>query len=67
MTHLCDDLHTPKALAALHQIAKDMYNVDNVGEAKSKRDDLLAGAWLLGLLNESAVAFFKSKIDSLQL
>ena len=66
VTHLCDDLHTPKALAALHQIAKDMYNVDNVEEAKSKRDDLLAGAWLLGLLNESVVTFFKSKIDSLQ-
>lgn len=66
VTHLCDDLHTPKALAALHQIAKEMYSIDDVEEAKSKRDDLLAGAWLLGLLNESVETFFKSKIDSLQ-
>lgn len=66
VSHLCDDLHTPKALAALHQIAKEIYSINDVEEAKNKRDDLLAGGWLLGLLNESVETFFKSKIDSLQ-
>jgi len=62
---LCDDLNTPGALAALHGIASDMHRaasaeVADPDTARALRDELMAGGWLLGLLNQDAAAHFRS-------
>jgi len=61
---LCDDLNTPGALAALHGLASDMHRAMSAGagaasSARALRDELLAGAWLLGILNEDPAAHFR--------
>ena len=66
MTALCDDLHTPKALAKLHQLAKNLYQVESVEEAEKTRDLFLAGGWLLGILNQPVEQFFQANTESLQ-
>src|SRR3546814_12969238 len=56
---LADDLNTPLALAELHDIASAM----NKAKQEDKREDLagglLAGAALLGLLQDDPDAWFK--------
>ena len=47
---LCDDLNTPRALAALHVIAAEIHAASDEAAAAAARDRLLAGGWLLGLL-----------------
>lgn len=55
---LCDDLNTPKALAAMHELAADMRRTtDEVAKAAARRQ-LLAGGWLLGLLHQNAEIYF---------
>jgi cysteinyl-tRNA synthetase len=55
---LCDDLNTPKALAAMHELAADMRRTtDEVAKAAARRQ-LLAGGWLLGLLHQNADDYF---------
>jgi cysteinyl-tRNA synthetase len=55
---LCDDLNTPKALAAMHELAADMRRTtDEVANAAARRQ-LLAGGWLLGLLHQNADDYF---------
>jgi len=64
---LCDDLNTPGALAALHGIASEIHRASNdPRRARALRDQLLAGAWLLGLLTDDPDAHFKSgaRIDT---
>ena len=60
---LCDDLNTPQALAALHQIAGEMHRTEDAQERKKLREQMLAGGWLLGLLTENAEAYFKGSPD----
>jgi cysteinyl-tRNA synthetase len=55
---LCDDLNTPLALAALHQLASDIHRTTDTMVRAQLRAALLAGGWLLGLLTESADAHF---------
>jgi len=58
---LCDDLNTPGALAALHGIASEIHRASNdPARARALRDQLLAGAWLLGILTDDPDAHFKS-------
>jgi cysteinyl-tRNA synthetase len=60
---LCDDLNTPQALAALHQIAGEIHRTEDAQERKKLREQMLAGGWLLGLLTENAEAYFKGSAD----
>ena len=62
---LADDLNTPEALAALHAIASRMNRETNPEEAQRLRAELLAGAWLLGILNEDPETHFKGAADDL--
>lgn len=57
---LADDLNTPVALAALHQLATDIHKTDDVDRQRALRDSLLAGGWLLGLLGNDPERWFKA-------
>ena len=55
---LCDDLNTPRALAAMHELATQLRQAIG-GEAKTAAlQQLLAGGWLLGLLHQNAEDYF---------
>jgi cysteinyl-tRNA synthetase len=62
---LCDDLNTPEALAALHGIVSEMHRAHDPARARALRDELLAGAWLLGLLTADPESYFRagSRVD----
>ena len=55
---LCDDLNTPKALAAMHELAADMRRTTDETAKAAIRRQLLAGGWLLGLLYQTAEDYF---------
>ena len=55
---LCDDLNTPKALAAMHELAADMRRTADKTTKAAIRRQLLAGGWLLGLLYQTAEGYF---------
>jgi cysteinyl-tRNA synthetase len=57
---LADDLNTPQALAALHAIATDIHKTDDADARRALRDQLLAGGWLLGLMNTPAQEYFRA-------
>ena len=65
LSALADDLHTPKALAELHAISRKIQLAQDCNELLSLRDELLGGAWLLGLLNLKPSQYFGSsqKLD----
>ena len=68
-TALCDDLNTPQALAALHAIAGDIHKTKDAEQARRLRTQLLAGGWLLGLLDRTVEAHFQqgANIDADQI
>lgn len=55
---LCDDLNTPKALAAMHDLAAQLRRTENDTERDGAVRRLLAGGWLLGLLDQRAEDYF---------
>ena len=55
---LCDDLNTPKALAAMHDLAADLLRTADKTAKAAIRRQLLAGGWLLGLLYQTAEGYF---------
>ncbi len=57
---LADDVHTPRALAELHNIAKQIHLSDGDQERIDLRNQLLAGGWLLGLLNMTPSEYFQA-------
>jgi cysteinyl-tRNA synthetase len=57
---LADDLNTPEALAALHQLASDVHRARDEARRGELRQALLAGAWLLGLLEQPARRYFQA-------
>ena len=59
---LCDDMNTPKALSAMHELAADLQKAQP-GEEANARQALLAGGWLLGLLTEDPEAYFQGSGD----
>lgn len=65
MQALLDDLHTPKALSCLHSIAKELNASDDPEVVLFKRNQLLAGGWLLGLLNQSVTSYFQQTAGTL--
>ena len=56
---LCDDLNTPEALAAMHAIAGQMNRSEDAQERHALRAQLLAGGWLLGILEAPAAEHFQ--------
>ena len=57
---LCDDLNTPRALAAMHSLAADVHRATSADGASALRRQLLAGGWLLGLLTTPAQEYFRA-------
>jgi cysteinyl-tRNA synthetase len=55
---LCDDLNTPAVLAELSGIAAQARKADHPGERIRLKSDLLAGAGILGLLQDDPAAWF---------
>jgi len=58
---LNDDLNTPKAIAELHNLAKQVNKAENASEKSKLANKLISSAKLLGLLNHSAEEWFKSR------
>ena len=58
---LADDLNTVEALAAMHAIVGDIHRANDPTKARALRDQLIAGAWLLGLLGDDPETHFKSR------
>jgi cysteinyl-tRNA synthetase len=57
---LADDLNTTEALAAMHGIVSDMHRANDPAKSRALRDQLIAGAWLMGLLTDDPEAHFRS-------
>jgi cysteinyl-tRNA synthetase len=57
---LSDDLNTPQALAAMHQLAGAIHRADEPAEKARLAQQLLAGGWLLGLLTETVYDHFQA-------
>ena len=55
---LCDDLNTPKALAALSELAAEARRAEGPGARSARKSALLAGGRLLGLLQQDPAAWF---------
>ena len=60
---LADDLNTPSALAALHDIAKALNRANDEEEARRLRRQLRAGGKLLGLLTKKPEEHFHKSIS----
>ncbi len=60
MAPLRDDLNTPEALAALHGIASAIHRTEDAQSRAALRRDLLAGSWLLGILETAVETHFQS-------
>ena len=56
---LCDDLNTPRALAALHRLAGDLNRAGDVAERARARAVLKGSGALLGLLQAEPEAWFR--------
>uniref|UniRef100_UPI002AC37089 CysS/YqeB C-terminal domain-containing protein n=1 Tax=Pelagibius sp. TaxID=1931238 RepID=UPI002AC37089 len=56
---LADDLNTPLAVAALHEVAGNLNKASDEGDRAALAGALLAGGELLGLLWEDPEAWFK--------
>ena len=63
---LCDDLNTPRALAAMHALADAVHQTTDEAARGDLQRRLLAGGWLLGLLGDTVDAHFQrgSSLDA---
>ena len=59
-TPLCDDLNTPAVLSAMHAIASELLKAGEQAssEIRQLRQQLLAGGWLLGILQHRTEPYF---------
>ena len=55
---LSDDMNTPKALAAMHEISGQLRRAETDADKQTHRLALLAGGWLLGILTRNPEAYF---------
>ena len=61
LSALCDDLNTPAALAALHELASQLQQKSDelsVEQRTQLCEQLLIGGWLMGLLQQDPEAYF---------
>ena len=54
-----DDLNTPRAIAALHEVATELNKADDAAERAPLKSALLAGADVLGVLRHDPEEWFK--------
>jgi cysteinyl-tRNA synthetase len=66
---LCDDLNTPRALAAMHQLADEALRADHAEERLKAQRELLAGGWLLGILGSTVDQHFQrgSRVEAAEI
>lgn len=55
---LADDLNTPKALAEINRLAREVSHAENTAQASTIREQLLANAQFIGLLKQDPEAWF---------
>ena len=58
---LCDDLNTPAALAAMHEMASALQRAETSEDVDKASSALIAGGWLLGLLTQNPEAYFRGQ------
>ena len=58
---LLDDLNTPRALAAMHALAHTVQTANDPDKANEAARQLLAGGWLLGILDTPVQTFFQGE------
>ena len=56
---LCDDLNTPLALSYLHETLGNLNKAETKGERIKYKSELMANAYMLGLLYNNAESWFK--------
>ena len=56
---LLDDLNSPIALASMHELAATLQKATSKSEIQTAKNALLAGGWILGLLNQDPEQYFK--------
>ncbi|MFK7915636.1 MAG: DALR domain-containing protein, partial [Pseudomonadales bacterium] len=61
---LADDLNTPLAIAAMHELASQIHKSTDAHEREALGRALLAAGWLLGLLTTDAEHYFTGDIDA---
>ncbi|KAF0117159.1 MAG: cysteinyl-tRNA synthetase [Rhodospirillaceae bacterium] len=64
MGALCDDLNTPRALAALHETATALNKAVHRNDKARLKGELLDGTAVLGLLAQTPEAWFRGGTDS---
>ncbi|MEM1230117.1 MAG: cysteine--tRNA ligase [Pseudomonadota bacterium] len=60
---LADDLNTPAAIRELHALASEIHKATDEATRTQLGEALLAGGWLLGLLTQSAEAYFTAAAE----
>ena len=58
---LADDLNTPLALSYLHEMVNNLNKAENAEERTSLKSELMASAYMLGLLYNEPEAWFKGE------
>ncbi len=61
---LCDDLNTPRALAALHELAARLNRATGDAERAKAAADLRRSAAVLGLLQQDPAAWLRGGVDA---
>jgi cysteinyl-tRNA synthetase len=54
-----DDLNTPLALTALHELLTELNKAETAAEKAGLKSALLAGGWMLGLLQQDPEAWLR--------
>ena len=57
---LADDLNTPRAMAALHDLSGKIFQSSSRREQEQFRERLLSGCWLLGILERPTREYFQA-------
>ena len=58
MQALCNDMNTPEALAAIHELAANLQKSTTEQEIAHSRYELLAAGWMFGILQSDAETYF---------
>ncbi len=61
---LADDMNSPEALAAMHQLATRIFKCEDPSELAELKGEFVASAKLLGILNHDPEEWFKLSNDS---
>ncbi|GBD43003.1 Cysteine--tRNA ligase [bacterium HR40] len=64
LSALCDDLGTPRALAALHELAGRLHRATDDGQRAQLAADLRRSAALLGLLQQDPSVWLRGDVDA---